>query len=126
MIVPPEYVNRVASGAVNRSRFLLLVLEGGHALLVRARAKLAAGDAHAFGADLRGAQEMMLEVAQTLGATHGGAIAAELGRLAEFVVGQLALANAAGSLAHVDDVLRAYDPILDAYRAVVRDASAAS
>jgi flagellin-specific chaperone FliS len=120
VILPAEYVQRAAAQPIDRSRFLLLVLEGGHALLVRARAALALGDPHGFGADLRRAQEVMLEVAQSL----DGAIAADLGRLADFVVGRLALANAEGSLAHLDEVLRAYDPILDAYRAIVRDACA--
>lgn len=118
-MLPAEYVRRAETPPVDRNRFHLLVLEGGHALLVRARAALAGGDARAFGADLRRAQEVMLEVAQALDPGQLAPIADALGRLAAFVVGQLALASAERSLGHIDEVLREYDPILDAYRAFV-------
>jgi flagellin-specific chaperone FliS len=124
MILPADYVNRASAASADRSRFLLLVLEGGHALLVRARAALACGDAHAFGADLRRAQEVMLEVAQALDPAQFAPIADALGRLAAFVVGQLALASAERSLGHIEEVLREYAPILDAYRARVEGDSA--
>jgi flagellar biosynthetic protein FliS len=126
VILPPDYVRRSETApatTVDRSRLLLLVLEGGHAFLVRARAALAGGDARGFVADLRRTQDVLLELSQTLDRTGGGEIVAELGRLSELMVGHLALASAEGSLEHVDAVLRAYDPVLDAYRRIVHAAA---
>lgn len=120
MILPADYVNRASAPSADRSRFLLLVLEGGQALLARAHAALAAGDAHAFGADLRRAQEVMLEVAQALDLAHFAPIADALQRLAAFVVGQLALASAERGLAHVEAVQREYGRMLESYRGLVQ------
>ena len=60
----------------------------------------------------------MLEVAQSPRPRAVAPIADALGRLAAFVVGQLALASAERSLGHIGrGAARIRAPILDAYRA---------
>jgi flagellar protein FliS len=127
-MIPPDYVRRYAAVQItsaDRGRLLLLVLEGGQAFLARARAALERGDVHAFVADLARMQDVLLELGQTLDHGRGGDIAARLARLYEFMIGRLARANAERSLTLIDEVLRAYDPIVDAYRQVVAGAGAA-
>lgn len=121
-MLPPDYVRRYATAQVtsaDRGRLLLLVLEGGHAFLARARAALERGDVPAFVADVARMQDVLLELAQTLDHARGGDIAPRLARLYEFMIGHLARANAERSLALLDEVRRAYEPIVDAYRRIV-------
>ena len=49
-MIPPAYVRRAdgTADAPRHGRVLLVILDGGHACLVRARAALAAGDLAAF------------------------------------------------------------------------------
>jgi flagellar secretion chaperone FliS len=126
-MIPPDYVRRYAAAqitSVDRGRLLLLVLEGGQAFLGRARTALERSDIPAFVADVARMQDVLLELAQTLDHTRGGDIAARLAQLYEFMIRHLARANVERSLALVDEVLRAYDPIVDAYRQVVTGAAA--
>ena len=120
-MIPPDYVRRQAraqSTSLDRARLALLVLEGGHAFLTRARGALERGDVSAFVADLARTQDVVLEIAQSADA-RGSSVAAELARVHELMVGRLARANAARSLDLVDEILRAYGPILEAYRQLV-------
>jgi flagellar secretion chaperone FliS len=126
-MLPPDYVQRPAKAqitSVDRERLLLLVLEGGAAFLGRARVALAYGDVQGFVADLRRTQDVLLELARTLDRERGEEIAANLSRLYHFMVGHLALVDAERSLRHVDEVLLAYEPIVDAYRRAVGRAPA--
>ena len=128
-MIPPDYVRRYAAAqitSVDRGRLLLLVLEGGQAFLGRARAALERSDIPAFVADIARMQDVLLELAQTLDHERGGDLAPRLAALYEFMIRHLARANAERSMALVDDVLRAYDPIVDAYRQVVAGAGAAA
>jgi flagellar protein FliS len=126
-MIPPDYVRRYATAqitSVDQGRLLLLVLEGGQAFLGRARAALERGDVPAFVADVARMQEVLLELAQTLDHARGGDIAQRLAQLYEFMIRHLARANVERSIALVDEVLRAYDPIVDAYRQVVTGVAA--
>ena len=118
-MLPPDYVRRPAASstvAVDRGRLLLLLLEGGQAFLTRARDALARGDMPTFVRDLGRTQDVLLQLSRRLDAPDATDVAARLGRLYEFMVGHLALANAERGLALVDEVQRAYGPIVDAYR----------
>jgi len=126
-VIPPEYVRRHPTAQltpVDRGPLLLLVLEGGQAFLVRARAALERGDYAGFVADVTRTQDVLLELSQTLDHGAGGDIAASLGRLHELMVGRLALANAARGLERIDEILDAYTPLVDAYRRVVHAGAA--
>jgi flagellin-specific chaperone FliS len=97
------------------------VLEGGAAFLARARDALVRGDLSAFAADLARTQDVVLEIAQTAdarGTTVGGRLAA----VVDLMVRRLARANGDRGVELVDELLHAYGPIVDAYRARVRDA----
>jgi flagellar protein FliS len=121
-MIPPAYVRghaTVQTASVDRGRLLLLVLEGGEAFLVRARAALERGDVPGFVADLARTQDVVRELVELLDHVRGGDVAASLGRLHELMVRGLARANVERSLDLVDEVLRAYGPIVDAYRQVV-------
>jgi len=125
-MLPPEYVRRdvpAQMAVVDRGRLALLVLEGGHAFLMRARDALERGDLRSFASDLGRTRDVLLEVSQTIDDTPGGDIAASLGRLHQLMVSSLALANAERGLALVDEVLRAYVPIIDRYRQIVTHAT---
>ena len=125
---PPEYVRRATAEpiAVGRGRLLLLVLEGGQAFLVRARTALERGDLAGFVTDVSRTQDVLLELAQTLDRDGRGDIAARLERLHGFLVGHLARGNAERSLDMIDEMLRAYEPIIDAYREVMVPAGSAA
>ena len=121
-MLPPDYVHRAVPAGVapaDRGRLLLLVLEAGHAFLVRARGALEQGDVAGFAADLRRTQDAILELTQAIDHRADAAMAASLTRLYDVMIGQLALATAERSLAHVDEVLRTYVPIVEAYREAV-------
>jgi flagellar biosynthetic protein FliS len=121
-MIPPDYVRRHArahSTSLDRARLELLVLEGGHAFLTRARDALERGDVAAFVADLARTQDVVLEIAQTTEA-RGSSVAAGLAALHELMVRRLARANAARGLDLVDELLCAYGPIVEAYRRIVR------
>ena len=127
-MLPPDYVQRVsmpAGATEDRGRLLLLVLEGGQAFLLRARGALERGDFAAFVVDMTRTQDVLLELSQTLDHAGGSEVAASFGRLHELMVGRLALANAEQGLARIDEVLSAYAPIVDAYRAAVHAAAGA-
>jgi flagellar protein FliS len=128
-MIPPDYIRRYATAqitSVDQGRLLLLVLEGGQAFLGRARTALERNDVPAFVADVARMQDVLLELEQTLDHARGGDIAARLAQLYEFMIRHLARANVERSVTLVDEVLRAYDPIVDAYRQVVTGAGAAA
>jgi len=121
-VFPAEYARRYAHAqitSVDRGRLLLLVLEGGQTYLARARAALDAGDLARFAHERRRAQDVIAELLQTLDHAAGGEIAANLARLYAFMLEHLTAANVEQSARHIDEVLRAYAPIVDAYRAVL-------
>ena len=124
-MLPPEYVRRTTAEtiSVGRGRLLLLVLEGGQAFLVRARTALERGDLAGFVTDVSRTQDVLLELAQSLDRDGRGDLAARLERLHGFLVGQLAQGNAERSLDMIDEMLRAYEPIIDAYRREMGPAS---
>ena len=119
-MIPPEYVLRATAEttAASRGRLLLLVLEGGQAFLVRARTALERGDFAGFVTDVSRTQDVLVQLAQTLDHDGRGEIAAQLERLHAFLVGRLARANVERSLDMIDEMLAAYEPIVDAYRHV--------
>jgi flagellar biosynthetic protein FliS len=127
-VLPPDYVRRpqaAQAASLDRSRLLLLVLESGQAFLMRARGALERGDVDGFVADLARTREVVVEMTERLDRTREGEVAASLERLHGRMVGELARANAARTLDLVDEVLRAYGPIVDAYRrALTTDAPA--
>ena len=67
-MIPPAYVRRAEGTAEppRHGRVLLVILDGGHACLVRARAALAAGDFTAFAADVCRTQAALLEAASAV------------------------------------------------------------
>jgi flagellar biosynthetic protein FliS len=121
-VIPPDYVQRHAraqSTSLERARLQLLVLESGQAFLGRARDALERGDVGAFVADLARTQDVVLEMAQTVDA-RGSEFAARLTEIHELMVRRLARANVARSIDLVDEIERAYGPIVEAYRQAVR------
>ena len=120
-MIPPDYVPRPADvrpTSLERARLELLFLEGGHAFLARARMALERGDVGGFVADIARTQDVVVEIAQSADA-RGSSVAARLAEVREMMVRRLAHANAARSLDLVDDILRAYGPIVEGYRQAV-------
>jgi len=121
-MLPAEYVHRDAAAQIaslDRGRLLLSALEGGRTHLGRARAALEAGDAAGFAAELGRAHEVVAELLLTLDHAAGGAVAANLARLWEFALRHLSLADAERSAERLDEVLRVYGPIVDAFRGII-------
>jgi flagellar protein FliS len=117
-----EYARRYTEAQVvsaDRAGLLLRVMEGGTTFLGRAREALAAGDMARFAENLRRAQAIIAELNGTLDHRVGGEIAANLSRLYEFMLLHLTEANFQRSVRHVDDVLRVYAIIVDAFRTVI-------
>jgi flagellar protein FliS len=117
-----EYARRYTQAQVvssDRTQLLLRVMEGGATFLGRARDALAAGDMARFAENLRRAQAIIAELNGTLDHRAGGEIAANLSRLYEFMLLHLTEANFQRSVRHVEDVLRVYGIILDAFRTVI-------
>ena len=104
---------------VDRERLLLLVFEGGTKFLRLTREALAAGDVRRFAENLARAQAIIAELQGTLDHAAGGTIARDLTRLYDFMLFHLTEANAQQSLRHVDEVLRVYAIIADAYRTIL-------
>jgi flagellar biosynthetic protein FliS len=102
----------------DRARLALLVLEGGQAFLARARLALERGDVGGFVADIARTQDVVLEIAESADARESS-VAARLTEVHQLMVRRLAHANAARSLDLVDELLRAYGPIVETYRQVV-------
>ena len=122
-----EYARRYATADVtvtDRRRLLLLVFEGGTRFLRLAREALAGGDATAFSEHLARAQAIVAELLGTLDHEAGGAIAADLARLYEFILFHLTEANARQSLRHVDEAIVVFGIIADAYRTILPGGSA--
>jgi flagellin-specific chaperone FliS len=116
-MIPPAYVRRVEESAGSRrARVVLVILEGGQACLVRARAALAGGDLKGFAADVCRTQAALLEAASAVDAAAEGALAARIDELHDAMVGHLALANRDGALERLDEVLVAFGPLLHACR----------
>ena len=124
-MIPPDYVrSRPAASPtpLDRARLDLLVLEGGQAFLARAREALERGDVVAVVADIARMQDVVLEVAQTADARNRD-VAGRLSAIHQLIVRRLAHANVVRSLELVDEIERAYGPIVDAYRDAVRERS---
>ena len=116
------YAQRYVAADVSvadRERLLLLVLEGGVKFLRLARERLAAGDVVRFAEHLARAQAIIGELLGTLDHAAGGAIAGDLARLYEFMLFHLTEANAHQSVRHVDEVIRVFGTIADAFRTVL-------
>src|SRR5581483_8669656 len=86
--------------SVDRSRLLLLVLDGGGTFLRRAREALATGDIEGFAHALGRAQAIIGELRSTLDHDAGGKIAKDLDRLYDFMLFHLTEANAGRSVRH--------------------------
>ena len=126
-MIPPEYVRRhdtVRIASVDRGRLLLLVLEGGQAFLLRARAALERGDFVDYVTDVRRTQDVLHELSHAPEHERDGTIAAGLAHLQELLVGRLALARTDGSQERLDEVLGAYAAVVEAYRDAVHAARA--
>jgi flagellin-specific chaperone FliS len=113
-MIPPAYVRRAEETAeVPRpGRVLLVMLEGGQACLVRARTALAAGDLAAFAADVRRTQAALLEAASAVDPATDGPLAARIDELHDAMIGNLALASRERTLERLDEVLRAFGPLI--------------
>ncbi len=111
-------------GSADPKQLLLLLFDGGRRFLRLAREALAAGDTHRFATSLSRAQAIIGELLSTLDHARGGAIAANLARLDEFMLLHLTEGNAQRSVRHVDDVIRLFDTIAGAYREVLTRPSA--
>jgi flagellin-specific chaperone FliS len=122
-MIPPAYVRRAEESpqAPHHGRALLVMLDGGHACLLRARAALAAGDLSAFATDVCRTQAALLEAASAVDPATDGPLAARIDELHDAMVGNLALANRAGALERLDEVLRAFGPLLHDCRATHAD-----
>jgi flagellar protein FliS len=105
--------------SVDSKGLLLLMFEGGSKFLRRAREGLAQGDLTRFGDQLGRAQAVVSELLSTLDHEAGGQIAADLARLYDFMLFHLTEANAKKSVRHVDDVIRVFDIVADAFRQVL-------
>ena len=117
-----EYARRYAAAEVSvpdRGRLLLLVLEGGAKFLRLTRDALAAGDFTRFGENLARAQAIISELLATLDHDAGGAIAADLARLYDFMLFHLTEANVRKSVQHVEQVMAVFGTIAGAYRDVI-------
>jgi flagellin-specific chaperone FliS len=125
-MIPPVYVRRAEEPAdlPRRGRVLLVILDGGQACLVRARAALAAGDLTAFAADVCRAQAALLEAASAVDPGTDGPLAARIDELHDAMVGNLALANREGTLERLDEVLAAFGPLLHDCRTAQADSPA--
>src|SRR5258706_8173212 len=120
-MIPPAYLHchvTTQVTSVDQPRLMLLVLEGGHAFLLRARGALERGDLAGFMADLGRTQDALAELTQALDHVRGGDVAARLERVYELLVGDLALADAARCLGRIDAALEIFGSIVDAYRRV--------
>ena len=122
-MIPPAYVRRADETAEppRHGRVLLVMLDGGHACLVRARAALAAGDLVAFAADVCRTQAALLEAASAVDPATHGPLAARIDDLHDAMVGNLALASRDRTLERLDEVLAAFAPLLHDCRAVPAD-----
>jgi flagellin-specific chaperone FliS len=122
-MIPPAYVRRAEETAdlPRRGRVLLVMLDGGHACLVRARAALVAGDLAAFATDVCRTKAALLEAAGAVDPATDGPLAARIDELHDAMVGNLALANRERTLEHLDDVLRAFGPLLHDCRTAQAD-----
>jgi flagellar protein FliS len=117
-----DYARRYAQAqvtSVDPEQLLLLVFDGGTKFLRLCREGLAAGDVGRFGENLARAQAIISELMNTLDHQAGGKIAADLARLYEFMLFHLTEANARRSVRHVDDVIRVFGIIADAYRQIL-------
>ena len=104
-----------------RGRVLLVMLDGGHACLARARAALAAGDLAAFAADVCRTQAALLEAASAVDPAADGPLAARIDELHDAMVGNLALASRERTLERLDEVLGAFGPLLHDCRTAQAD-----
>ena len=122
-MIPPAYVRRTDETAAlpRRGRVLLVILDGGQACLMRARAALAAGDFAAFAADFCRTQAALFEAASAVDPAIDGPLAARIDELHDAMVGNLALANRERTLERLDEVLAAFAPLLHDCRAVPTD-----
>jgi len=122
-MIPPAYVRRAEGSAElpRHGRMLLVILDGGHACLVRARAALAAGDLAAFAADVCRTQAALLEAASAVDPATDGPLAARIDELHDAMVGNLALANREHALERLDEVLGAFGPLLHDCRSAPAD-----
>ena len=122
-MIPPAYVRRAdeTAGPSRHARLLLVMLEGGHACLVRARAALGAGDLRGFASDVCRTQAALLEAAGAVDPAVDGPLAARIDELHDAMVGQLALANREHAMARLDEVLAAFDPVLQDCRTAAAD-----
>ena len=118
-MIPPAYVRRAEETAAlpHRGRVLLVILDGGQACLVRARAAIAAGDFAAFAADVCRTQAALLEATSAVDPVTDGPLAARIDELHDAMVGNLALANRERTLERLDEVLATFGPLLHDCRA---------
>ena len=117
-----EYARRYAAAQVtmvSREKLLLLMLEGGLKFLRLTRDALAAGDVQGFGENLSRTQAIIAELHRTLDHEVGGDISRNLARIYDFMMFHLTEANTRKSVRHVDEVIRAFAPIVDAFQQIL-------
>jgi flagellar secretion chaperone FliS len=116
------YTDRYTAAQVNgidRERLLLLMFEGGLRFLRLTRDGLAAGDLPRFAENLARAQAIVGELRGTLDHEVGGPLTRDLARLYDFMLFHLTEGNAQKSVRHVDEVIRTFGIVADAFRTVI-------
>ena len=103
----------------DRGRLLLLMFEGALTFLAQARAGLEEENIERFGYHLGRAQAVIAELMHTLDHKAGGAIAANLERLYQFMLDHLIEANLQKSPHHLTQVARILGIITGAYREIL-------
>jgi flagellar protein FliS len=106
--------------SVDRSQLLLLLLDGGVRFLRQARVALVAGELERFQEQLGRGQAVIGELLRTVDREAGGPIGRDLARLYTFMLFHLTEAHARKSVRHLDEVVAALAPIVDAFGEVLR------
>jgi flagellar protein FliS len=122
MTAGPSIAHRyqqVQVSTADRGRLLMLMFEGALKFLARAEGALAAGNLADFGHHLGRAQAVIAELMHTLDHRAGGAIAANLERLYQFMLDHLVEANLQKSGRHVGQVSRLLQTIAGAYGTIL-------
>ncbi len=119
---PQTYVQRYKTSqvtAVDRKQLLLLVFEGGQKFLRLTRDALAQGNVTGFAEHMSRAQAIISELMGSLDYKAGGDIAVELARLYDFMIFHLTEANVKRNVKNVENVIKIFDTIANAYREVL-------
>jgi len=113
----------VQATTANPGELVLLLFEGATRFLRQAQAGLARGDAGAFAYPLSRAHAIIALLSNALDREVGGEVAANLGRLYDFMLRHLTEGLARRSASHVAQVLAILDELRDGFEQAVRAAA---